>query len=124
MGSNLFRAGVAEALGVVFLTFVGGKAICMNKYMTMTGRDDADGLLGVALARVRARMIADYSLAGRSGANINPAVTVGLFVNGKVKANKMFTYVLMQLLGVVLGGLGVWGMFSRFKDTLPYLGNL
>jgi MIP family channel proteins len=123
MGSNLFRAGVAEALGVFFLTFVGGSAICMNEYMAMTGQAGF-GLLGVALAHGLALMIGVYAFAGRSGGHINPAVTIGLFVIGKVKANQMLTYVLMQLIGGVMGGLGVWGMFSRFRENAPYLGNL
>ena len=124
MGSNLFRAGVAEALGVFFLTFVGGSAICTNKFMTMGGQEGGYGLLGIALAHGLALMIAVYAFASRSGAHINPAVTIGLFVIGKVKANQMLTYVFMQLLGGVLGGLGVWGMFSRFREMYPYLGNL
>jgi len=89
----------------------------------MSGRADAYGLFGIAIAHGVALMIAVYAFAGRSGGHINPAVTIGLFVIGKVKANQMLTYVFMQLLGGVLGGLGVWGMFSRFKDTFPYLGN-
>ncbi len=58
MGSNLFKAGVAEALGVFFLTFVGGSAICMNEFMTMGGRADAYGLFGIAIAHGVALMIA------------------------------------------------------------------
>ncbi len=124
MGSNLFKAGVAEALGVFFLTFVGGSAICMNEYLRMSGSADAYGLLGVALAHGLALMIGVYAFAGRSGAHINPAVTIALFVIGKAKGGQVVTYVFMQLLGGILGGLGVWGMFSKFKDTHPYLGHL
>jgi len=96
----------------------------MNEYLTMSGSADAYGLLGIALAHGIALMIAVYAFAGRSGAHINPAVTIGLFVIGKVKAGQMMTYIFMQLIGGVLGGLGVWAMFSRFKDTPPHLGNL
>jgi glycerol uptake facilitator-like aquaporin len=36
----------------------------------------------------------------------------------------MITYVFMQLIGGILGGIGVWGMFSKFRENAPYLGNL
>jgi MIP family channel proteins len=127
MGTNLFKAGVAEALGVFFLTFVGGSAICMNAFMKLSAggsAEDTFGLLGIALAHGLALMIGVYAFAAKSGAHINPAVTIGLFVIGKVKANQMLTYVVMQLIGGVLGGLGVWAMFSMFKANPPYLGHL
>ncbi|MDQ2985820.1 MAG: aquaporin family protein [Armatimonadota bacterium] len=127
MGSSLFKAGVAEALGVFLLTFVGGSALCMNAFMKLPGvggPTDGFGLMGIALAHGAAIMIGVYAFASRSGAHINPAVTIGLFAIGKVKANQMFTYVLMQLVGGVLGGIGVWAMFGMFKDNAPYLGHL
>ena len=127
MGTNLFRAGIAEAIGVFMLTFVGGSAICMNAFMQLnsTGETAAGfGLLGVALAHGLALMVAVYAFASRSGGHINPAVTIGLFVIGKIRANQMLTYVFMQLIGGVIGGLCVWAMFSMFKSNAPFLGHL
>lgn len=127
MGTSLFRAGIAEALGVFMLTFIGGSAICMNAFMKLPGiggPTDGFGVLGIALAHGFALMLAVYMFASRSGAHINPAVTIGLFLIGKVKANQMLTYVFMQLVGAVIGGLGVLAMFTMFKDNAPYLGHL
>jgi MIP family channel proteins len=109
------------------LTFIGGSAMCMNAFMKLPGiggPTDGFGLLGVALAHGFAIMLAVYMFASRSGGHINPAVTIGLFVLGKVKANQMVTYVFMQLVGGVLGGLGVLAMFTMFKENAPKLGHL
>jgi MIP family channel proteins len=109
------------------LTFIGGSAICMNAFMKLPGvggPTDGFGLLGVALAHGFALMLAVYMFASRSGGHINPAVTIGLFLIGKVKANQMVTYVFMQLIGGVVGGLGVLAMFTMFKSNAPYLGHL
>jgi len=109
------------------LTFIGGSAICMNAFMKLPGvggPTDGFGLLGIALAHGFALMLAVYMFASRSGGHINPAITIGLFLIGKVKANQMVTYVFMQLVGGVIGGLGVLAMFTMFKNNAPYLGHL
>jgi MIP family channel proteins len=120
---------MAEALGTFFLTFVGGSAICMDAYMKLPGVAPATGivgfgLLGIALAHGLALMVAVYMAAGKSGGHINPAVTVGLWSIGKINASRMLTYVAMQLIGAVIGGLAIWGMFSMFKANSPFLGSL
>lgn len=107
------------------LTFVGGAAICMDRFMQLPGvgsAGDGFGVFGIAVAHALAITIAFYAFASRSGAHINPAVTIGLWLIGKVKANQMFTYVFMQLLGGVLGGLAVMAMFLMYREAPVALG--
>lgn len=127
LGNSMFRAGMAEALGTFLLTFIGGAAICMNKFMAQPGIAPAVGevgygLLGIALAHGLALMCAVYMTAGISGAHINPAITIGMLVIGKIRTGQAFTYIGMQLAGAVAGGIGVWAMFASYRGLPPYLG--
>jgi aquaporin Z len=59
-----------------------------------------------------------------SGAHINPAVTFGFFLMGKLKARPAFGYVVAQLSGAILGcvPLLAWGDMGRsisFGASLP-----
>ena len=126
MGRSLFHAGMAEALGTFFLTFVGGSAMCMDQFMGLPGMAPqvgivGIGLLGVALAHGLALMVAVYMTANKSGAHINPAVSFGLWAIGKIKATQMLVYAVMQLAGAVVGGFAVWALFYKQVSTLANL---
>jgi aquaporin Z len=59
-----------------------------------------------------------------SGAHINPVVTLGFWLMGKIKPGDAAAYVLAQLLGAAVGCLPLlaWGAFGRtvaFGATLP-----
>jgi len=48
-----------------------------------------------------------YSVGHISGAHINPAVTIGVWSLGKIKTREAFYYIIAQLIGVILAGLGM-----------------
>jgi len=58
-------------------------------------------------------MVMIYATANVSGANLNPAVSFGLFVLGKLPSNTMITYMVCQVLGGVAAGC-VAGLFFGF----------
>lgn len=124
MGKGVFKAGMAEALGVFFLVFVGGSAICVDIFLTESLRQPGIGLLGIAFAHGLALMVAVYMTAGLSGAHINPAVTFGMAVAGVIDWGRALAYWVFQLVGAVAGGLGVLALFGRLvpRDAIPYLG--
>lgn len=128
MRSPLFQAGIAEALGVFMLTFIGGGAICMDVWSVEYGRVDAGllkgqvGLLGIALAHGFALMVGIYIAAGKSGGHINPAVSIGMWIAGKMPLGRALVYCFYQLLGAVVAGLSLWAMFPIFRGSSPYLG--
>jgi aquaporin Z len=62
-----------------------------------------------------------------SGAHINPAVSFGFWLMGKITGETLFAYVAAQLAGAVLGALPLlaWGRMGRsvaFAATLPGTG--
>jgi len=69
-------------------------------------------------------LIAISPVGKRSGAHINPVVTLGFFLMGKINLQTSLSYVLGQLAGAIIGcvPLLAWGQLGRsvsFGATLP-----
>jgi aquaporin Z len=61
------------------------------------------GLLGVALAFGLTVLTMAYAIGHVSGCHLNPAVTVGLWAGGRIKANEVLPYIISQVLGAIAG---------------------
>ncbi len=61
------------------------------------------GLLGISIAFGFAVVAMAYAIGGISGCHINPAVTIGVLVAGKIEAKDALMYILSQCLGAILG---------------------
>ncbi len=65
------------------------------------------------------------ALAGGSGAHINPAVTMAIFVNGGIDAVEALTYIVSQILGGFVGGVILWVIYRpQFKESTTALAPL
>jgi aquaporin Z len=53
-----------------------------------------------------------YTIGPISGCHINPAVTMGFLVSGRMKLQEAAGYWTAQLLGGIVGALVLWGIFS------------
>ncbi len=113
----------AEMIGTFLLTFIGSMAV-----VSFAGTSLAFGagsLLAIALAHGLALCITVYALGHISGAHVNPAVTVGFLVLGKMKPDEAGKYVLSQLAGAALAGLLVGylatsqALHANFGAPLP-----
>lgn len=62
------------------------------------------GFAGVALAFGLTVLTMAYAVGHISGAHFNPAVTVALFASGRVPANDVVPYVVVQVAGAVAVG--------------------
>lgn len=94
MTNKLGPALVAELIGTFALVFIGAGA----------GALGLGGLPGVALAHGLVVLVFAYAYGHLSGTHVNPAVTVGLLVAGKIDAAKAGSYIVFQLIGGILGG--------------------
>lgn len=90
---------VAEAFGTMMFVFVGAGAYLM----AISGA--GIGLTGVALAHGLALAVIVYTLGSISGAHINPAVTFGMWVSGKMDTWTAIGYIVSQLIGAIIGAL-------------------
>jgi aquaporin Z len=61
------------------------------------------GLLGIAIAFGFAVVAMAYAIGGISGCHINPAVTIGVLVAGKIEVKDAIGYIVAQCLGAILG---------------------
>lgn len=91
----LLRPLAAELTGTALLVVGGvGTAVIAGKSV---------GDLGVALAFGFVLVALAYALGPVSGAHLNPAVTLGMLVAGRIPGRHAAGYVVAQLVGAVLG---------------------
>lgn len=109
MKNDLSRALVAETIGTFALIFIGAGTAALG----------IGGLVGVALAHGLVIVAFAYSYGHISGTHVNPAVTIGVWLVGKMDAGKAFSYIVFQLLG---GALGAFALRYVLGGTATGLG--
>ncbi|EME19123.1 aquaporin [Rhodococcus triatomae] len=93
---------IAEAIGTFVLVFVAvGTAVVAG---------DKVGNLGVALAFGLTLLFLVYSIGPVSGCHVNPAVTLGQFLIGRVSAVTAGIYVVAQVIGGLAAGLALFAV--------------
>ena len=74
---------IAEAIGTFLFFFVGAGSVVLGDYLAGSG-GTGPGLLGVALAHGLVLAVLVSSLGPTSGGHFNPAVTLGVWIMGKI----------------------------------------
>lgn len=88
---------LAELVGTFVLTFLGcGTAVALG-----CGSDTAS-IVGTALAFGLAVVAMAYTIGGISGCHINPAITLGCFLTGRINAKDCGMYMIFQVVGAIL----------------------
>ena len=90
------KALVAEFIGTFALVFVAVGAIAAD-YL----QEGGSGLVGVALATGLTLVVMVSATAPISGGHINPAVTFGAWITGKIDTLNGIGYVIVQCLGAI-----------------------
>lgn len=101
METKLSQKVVAELIGTFALVLFGCGAAAIAGHTT-DGALSGLGLLGIAFAFGLAQLIMCYAIGGISGSHINPAVTIGMLVAGKIKLGDAIAYIIAQLVGAAL----------------------
>jgi len=114
---NAVRKGFAEALGTFFLCFAGISTICCNDQLV----GGKSGLLGIAFAHGLALAIGVSITGGISGGHLNPAVTMGMLVAGRIRILPAIGYIIAQCAGAVVAAAVC---NSVFPDTVVTATNL
>ncbi|MGS2741960.1 aquaporin Z [Sinomicrobium sp. M5D2P17] len=89
---------LAEFIGTFWLVLGG----CGSAVLAAAFPELGIGLLGVALAFGLTVLTIAYGLGHISGAHLNPAVSIGLWIGGRFSVRDLFPYIIAQ----ILGGLG------------------
>ena len=88
---------LAEMVGTFVLTFLGcGAAVSLN-----CGVDTAS-VIGTAVAFGLSVVAMAYAIGGISGCHINPAITLGVFLSGRMNSKDCGMYMLFQVIGAII----------------------
>jgi aquaporin Z len=90
----------AELVGTFWLVLGG----CGSAVLAATFPNVGIGLLGVALAFGLTVLTMCYAIGHISGCHLNPAVSVGLCVAGRLPVKKLLPYIIAQVFGAILAG--------------------
>jgi aquaporin Z len=91
------KKNLAEFIGTFWLVLGG----CGSAVLACNYPQGGIGFVGVALAFGLTVLTIAYSLGHISGAHLNPAVTIGLWAGGRIKASEILPYVFSQIFGAI-----------------------
>lgn len=90
---------LAELIGTMVLVLMGcGVAVSLG---CNVGQPST--VIGTALAFGLAVVAMSYTIGGISGCHINPAITLGVFLSGRMKGKQAGMYILFQVIGAIIG---------------------
>ena len=92
------RKYIAEFIGTLVLTLFGCGAAAMTE-----GVEGVLGILGIAFAFGLAFIAMAYTIGDVSGCHINPAVSLAMFLDGRMSLGDFLFYLLAQFLGGFAG---------------------
>ncbi|MFI6090250.1 MIP/aquaporin family protein [Streptomyces sp. NPDC051218] len=108
---------IGETIGTAILILLGG-GVCAAVTLKASKAKDA-GWLAITFGWGFAVLTGAYLAGGVSGAHLNPAVTVGLAIEGGTKWSDVPLYLGSQLLGAIIGAFLVWLTYmGQFKAHL------
>ena len=109
-----FKKLLAEFIGTMMLVLIG----CGTAAMThVSGSEINAAYILTALAFGGAIFCVAYSVGKISGGHVNPAVSIGMYIDGRMSLKEMFGYIAAQIIGAVVGALLV-GVLAGFDSGL------
>ena len=104
---------LAELVGTFVLTFLGcGAAVALG-----CGADTAS-IVGTAFAFGLAVVAMAYTIGGISGCHINPAISLGCFLSGRMTAKDCGMYIIFQVIGAIIAAALLAGIVGTAPDAI------
>ena len=104
------KKGIAEFIGTFTLVLFGcGAAVIAGP--GIAGATTV-GVLGIAFAFGLAIVAMAYGIGPVSGCHVNPAVSLGACIAGRLPVGDLVTYVIAQCLGAIAGAAVLWLIMS------------
>ena len=104
---------LAEMVGTFVLTFLGcGAAVALG-----CGADTAS-IVGTAFAFGLAVVAMAYTIGGISGCHINPAISLGCFLSGRMTAKDCGMYIIFQVIGAIIAAALLAGIVGTAPDAI------
>jgi aquaporin Z len=109
MENNNMKKYLAELFGTFVLVFMGcGSAVLAGNSPVLGGI----GLVGIALTFGFSVLVMVYAIGGISGCHINPAISIAMFVTGKMKAQDTVIYIICQCIGAIIAAMLLFSIAS------------
>lgn len=86
---------IAELIGTMVLVLFGCGSAAIAGAML--------GTLGIALAFGLSIVAMAYVIGDISGCHINPAVSIGMWIDGRMETNDLIMYIVFQCIGAIIG---------------------
>lgn len=109
---------LAEMVGTMVLVLLGcGSAVFAGSVAGTVGA--GTGTIGVALAFGLSVVAMAYTIGGISGCHINPAVTLGVTLSGRMPFKEALMYMLFQVIGAFIGSAVLYALVSTGAHDGP-----
>ena len=109
--TTIMKKYLAEMVGTMVLVLMGcGSAVFAGSAAGAVST--GVGTLGVALAFGLAVVAMAYTIGGISGCHINPAITLGVLLSGRMSGKEAAMYIVFQVLGAIIGSAILWALVS------------
>src|ERR1700749_753220 len=99
METSTFSKFSAEFFGTLVLVLMG----CGSAVIAGANGTSGVGLLGIAFAFGLSVVAMAYAIGHISGCHINPAISIGMVVAGRMKPQEAAIYIVAQILGAIAG---------------------
>ena len=110
---------VAEMIGTMVLVLMG----CGAAVFAGAGQPfDPVGTLGVAFAFGLSVVAMAYAIGSISGCHINPAITLGVLLTGRMSGKDAGLYIVFQIIGAILGSTILWFLAKESGSTTTLTG--
>ncbi len=110
---------LAEMIGTMVLVLMGcGAAVFAGAAQPF----DSVGTLGVAFAFGLSVVAMAYAVGSISGCHINPAITLGVFLSGRMSGKDAGIYMIFQVIGAVIGSFILWFLAKDSGSTTTLTG--
>lgn len=109
---------IAEMIGTMVLVLMGcGSAVFAGNMADTVGA--GVGTLGVAFAFGLSVVAMAYAIGGISGCHINPAITLGVCLSGRMSTKDAVMYMIFQVIGAIIGSAILFTLVSTGAHEGP-----
>ena len=106
------RKLIAEFIGTAILVFAAVGTATLSFGFKLFGTSYSAGVVTTALAFGLVLMALVYAIGPISGCHVNPAVSLGFVVAGRMKVTEALGFWIAQIAGGIAGAYGLWAVFT------------
>ena len=114
----LHASSLRKRVGTFFLVFFAVGVATLSFGFKFAGASVSAGVVATALAFGLVLLVLAYTLGPISGCHVNPAVTMGFVVSGRMAISEAVGYWIAQFVGGIAGALVLWGVLLRVPALL------